>query len=111
MDRMLHRGTYLIKDEYKVVSALREKGWRAAGHGPGIPLPSDIASNLYAPPDVWTFSGVVVFIIGTVSSDPDDRQRGLDGLLEDLRHDLPGRLHSCGSSSGSRRAGFITCGA
>jgi SSS family solute:Na+ symporter len=63
MDRMLHRGTYLIKDEYKVVSALPEKGWRALGMGREF-TPFD--KVIYIATYVWTFSWVVVFIIGTV---------------------------------------------
>jgi solute:Na+ symporter, SSS family len=62
MDRMLHRGSYLIKDEYKVVSTLPERGWRALGMGREF-TPFD--KVIYIATYVWTFSWVVVFIIGT----------------------------------------------
>jgi solute:Na+ symporter, SSS family len=63
MDRMLHRGAHIIKDEYKIVEAVPVKGWTVMGMGREF-TPFDKA--IYIATYVWTFSWVVVFIIGTV---------------------------------------------
>ncbi len=63
MDRMLHRGRYLIRDEYRVVDAQPVKGWKVLGMGREFtPLDKVIYIATYA----WTFSWVVVFIVGTI---------------------------------------------
>ncbi len=63
MDRMLHRGAYLIKDEYKVVDEQPVKGWKVLGMGKEF-TPWD--KVIYVATYAWTFSWVVVFVVGTV---------------------------------------------
>jgi SSS family solute:Na+ symporter len=63
MDRMLHRGAFLIKEEYKFVATAPEKGWRALGMGREF-TPFD--KVIYIATYVWTLSWVIVFIAGTI---------------------------------------------
>jgi len=63
MDRMLHRGRYLIREEYKIVDEAPVKGWKVLGMGREFtPFDKVIYIATYA----WTFSWVVVFVVGTV---------------------------------------------
>jgi hypothetical protein len=63
MDRLLRRGAYLVRDEYKVVDAAPVKGWKVLGMGREFtPFDKVIYLATYA----WTFSWVVVFAVGTV---------------------------------------------
>jgi len=62
MDRLLRRGAYLVKEEYTVASAAPEKGWKVLGMGKEF-TPFDRV--IYLATYVWTFSWVVVFIVGT----------------------------------------------
>ncbi|MBM3310937.1 MAG: sodium:solute symporter [Candidatus Aminicenantes bacterium] len=63
MDRLLRRGAYLVRDEYKVIDAAPVKGWKALGMGKEFtPFDKVIYLATYA----WTFSWVVVFVVGTV---------------------------------------------
>jgi len=63
MDRMLHRGRHLIKEEYKIVDEAPVKGWKVLGMGREF-TPFD--KVIYIATYVWTFSWVVVFVVGTV---------------------------------------------
>jgi SSS family solute:Na+ symporter len=63
MDRMLHRGKYLIKEEYRVVDETPVKGWKVLGMGREF---TKFDKVIYIATYAWTFSWVVVFIIGTI---------------------------------------------
>ena len=63
MDRMLHRGRYLIREEYKVVDETPVKGWKVLGMGREF---TKFDKVIYIATYVWTFSWVVVFIVGTI---------------------------------------------
>jgi SSS family solute:Na+ symporter len=63
MDRMLHRGRYLIREEYKVVDETPVKGWKVLGMGREF---TKFDKVIYIATYAWTFSWVVVFIIGTI---------------------------------------------
>ncbi|MBN1939330.1 MAG: sodium:solute symporter [Candidatus Aminicenantes bacterium] len=62
MDRLLKRGAYLVKEEYSVVSAVPERGWKILGMGKEF-TPFDRV--IYLATYVWTFSWVAVFAVGT----------------------------------------------
>ncbi len=63
MDRMLHRGRYLVADETRIVDAVPVKGWKVLGMGREFtPFDKVIYIATYA----WTLSWVIVFIIGTI---------------------------------------------
>ena len=63
LDRMLHRGVHVIKDEYKIVDAAPIKGWKVLGMGREF---TRFDKVIYIATYVWTLSWVVVFIIGTL---------------------------------------------
>ena len=63
MDRMLHRGKYLIREEYKVVDTQPVRGWKVFGMGREF-TPWD--KVIYVATYAWTASWVVVFVVGTV---------------------------------------------
>jgi SSS family solute:Na+ symporter len=63
MDRMLHRGAYEIKGETRVVEAQPLKGWKVLGMGKEFTKTDKL---IYITTYAWTFSWVVVFVIGTV---------------------------------------------
>jgi len=63
MDRMLHRGKYLVKEEYTVVDAAPVKGWKVLGMGREFTRWDRV---LYIATYAWTASWVVVFVIGTI---------------------------------------------
>jgi len=63
MDKLLHRGNYVIKDELKVVTQVPEKGWKMLGMG------KEFTRNdkfIYIVNYIWTFSWTIVFIVGTI---------------------------------------------
>ena len=63
MDKMLHRGKYLIREEYTVVDAAPVKGWKVLGMGREFTRSDKV---IYVATYAWTASWVVVFVVGTV---------------------------------------------
>jgi SSS family solute:Na+ symporter len=63
MDRMLHRGKYLIREEYTVVDEAPVKGWKVLGMGREF---TGWDKVIYIATYAWTASWVVVFVVGTV---------------------------------------------
>lgn len=63
LDRMLHRGTYRLKEEYKIVDAAPIKGWRVLGMGKEF---TKFDRVIYIATYAWTLSWVIVFTIGTI---------------------------------------------
>jgi SSS family solute:Na+ symporter len=62
MDRMLHRGKYLVREEYAVVDAAPVKGWKVLGMGREFTRSDKV---IYVATYAWTASWVAVFIAGT----------------------------------------------
>jgi SSS family solute:Na+ symporter len=62
MDKMLHRGAYLVREEYKVVDEQPVRGWKVLGMGKEF-TPWD--KVIYLATYAWTASWVVVFVAGT----------------------------------------------
>jgi SSS family solute:Na+ symporter len=65
MDRMLHRGAHLVKEEYTVVDAAPVRGWKALGMGREF---TRWDKAIYVATCAWTAGWVVVFVVGTVLS-------------------------------------------
>jgi SSS family solute:Na+ symporter len=63
MDKMLHRGKYLIREEYTVVDEIPVKGWKVLGMGREFTRSDKV---IYVATYAWTASWVVVFVVGTV---------------------------------------------
>ena len=63
MDKMLHRGEYLIREETTVVDAAPIKGWKVLGMGREFTRSDKV---IYVATYAWTASWVVVFVVGTV---------------------------------------------
>jgi SSS family solute:Na+ symporter len=63
MDKMLHRGKYLVREEYTVVDAAPVKGWRVLGMGREFTRSDKV---IYVATYAWTASWVAVFVAGTV---------------------------------------------
>ncbi len=63
MDKMLHRGKYLIREEYTVVDEVPAKGWKVRGMGKEFTRADKV---IYVATYAWTASWVVVFVVGTV---------------------------------------------
>jgi hypothetical protein len=63
MDKMLHRGAHVVKEEYTVVDAVPVKGWKVLGMGREFTRWDKV---IYVATYVWTASWVAVFVIGTV---------------------------------------------
>ncbi len=63
MDRLLHRGRYLVAEEYKVVDEVPVKGWKVLGMGKEFTRFDRI---IYVATYVWTAGWVAVFVVGTV---------------------------------------------
>ena len=63
MDKLLHRGAHLIKEEYAVVDAVPLKGWKVLGMGREFTRFDKI---VYIATYAWTAGWVVVFVIGTL---------------------------------------------
>jgi SSS family solute:Na+ symporter len=65
MDRMLHRGRYLIKEEYTVVDAAPVRGWKVLGMGREFTRWDKV---IYVVTYAWTAGWVAVFVAGTVAN-------------------------------------------
>ena len=63
MDKLLHRGKYVIEDEYKVVNVRPQRGLRILGIGKEFTKGDKI---LYYITYTWILSWFVVFVIGTI---------------------------------------------
>jgi SSS family solute:Na+ symporter len=63
MDKLLHRGPYLVREETTVADAVPVKGWKVLGMGREF-TPWD--KVIYVATYAWTASWVVVFVAGTV---------------------------------------------
>jgi SSS family solute:Na+ symporter len=63
MDRLLHRGKYLVREEYTVVGAVPVKGWKVLGMGREFTRMDKV---IYVATYAWTASWVVVFVVGTI---------------------------------------------
>ena len=63
MDRMLHRGRYDIKKETQVVEEQPLKGWKVLGMGKEFTRGDKF---IYVMTYAWTFTWVMVFLIGTI---------------------------------------------
>ncbi|MGZ5497769.1 MAG: sodium:solute symporter family transporter, partial [Candidatus Aminicenantales bacterium] len=63
MDKMLHRGKYLIREEYTVIDAVPVKGWKVLGMGREFTAWDKV---IYVATYAWTASWVVVFVVGTI---------------------------------------------
>jgi len=63
MDKMLHRGKYLVREEYTVVEAAPVKGWKVLGMGREFTRWDKV---IYVATYAWTASWVAVFVIGTI---------------------------------------------
>ena len=63
MDRLLHRGKYLVAAETKVVDEVPVKGWKVLGMGREFTRCDKV---IYVATYAWTASWVVVFVVGTV---------------------------------------------
>jgi SSS family solute:Na+ symporter len=63
MDKMLHRGAHVVKEEYTVVDAVPVKGWKVLGMGREFTRWDKV---LYVATYAWTAAWVAVFVIGTV---------------------------------------------
>jgi len=63
MDKLLHRGSFVIENEMKVVTKAPEKGWKLLGMGKEF-TKSD--KFIYIVNYIWTFSWTIVFIGGTI---------------------------------------------
>jgi solute:Na+ symporter, SSS family len=63
MDKLLHRGAHLIKEEYTVVDAAPMKGWKVLGMGREF---TRFDKVIYVATYAWTASWVVVFVVGTI---------------------------------------------
>ncbi|HOW84498.1 MAG TPA: sodium:solute symporter [Candidatus Aminicenantes bacterium] len=63
MDKMLHRGAYLVTEEYAVVNAAPVRGWKVLGMGREF---TRFDRVLYIATYVWTAAWVAVFAVGTI---------------------------------------------
>jgi SSS family solute:Na+ symporter len=63
MDRMLHRGLYDIKKETQVVEEQPLRGWKVLGMGKEFTRGDKF---IYVMTYAWTFTWVMVFILGTI---------------------------------------------
>ncbi len=63
MDRMLHRGRYLVRGETAVVDEVPVKGWKVLGMGREFTRWDKV---LYVATYAWTAAWVAVFVVGTV---------------------------------------------
>ncbi len=63
MDRMLHRGLYDIKKETQVVEEQPLRGWKVLGMGKEFTRGDKF---IYVMTYAWTFTWVMVFLIGTI---------------------------------------------
>ena len=63
LDKILHRGKYVIGEETKVIDATPQKGWKIFGMGKEF---TKFDKLIYIANYVWTGGWTIVFIFGTV---------------------------------------------
>lgn len=63
MDKLLHRGKYLIQEEYQVLNAQPLRGWRMLGMGKEFSRTDKV---IYIATYCWIFLWASIFIIGTI---------------------------------------------
>ena len=63
MDKLLHRGKYLVKEEYKVVNVQPARGLKMLGMGKEFSRADKI---IYIATYVWIFLWASIFIVGTI---------------------------------------------
>ncbi len=63
LDKLLHRGKYVIKEETKIVNRRHERGWKLLGMGKEF---TRIDKLIYIVNYIWTFGWTIVFIVGTI---------------------------------------------
>ena len=63
LDKLLHRGQYVIEEETKIVNKNPERGWKMLGMGREFTRSDKF---IYIANYVWTFGWTIVFIIGTI---------------------------------------------
>jgi SSS family solute:Na+ symporter len=63
MDRLLHRGAYLVSKEYTVVEESPTKGWKVLGMGKEFTAADRV---IYLATYAWTFLWSAVFVAGTI---------------------------------------------
>lgn len=62
LDKLLHRGKYIIQEETKIINTKPERGWKILGMGKEF---TKFDKFIYILNYVWTFGWTIVFIIGT----------------------------------------------
>lgn len=63
MDKLLHRGKYLLESDRQIVQAVPQKGWKMLGMGREFTRSDKL---IYIVNYVWTFGWTAVFIVGTL---------------------------------------------
>lgn len=63
MDKLLHRGKYLIQEEYQVLNTQPLRGWRMLGMGKEFSRTDKV---IYIATYCWIFLWASIFIIGTI---------------------------------------------
>ncbi|MCP4583642.1 MAG: sodium:solute symporter [candidate division Zixibacteria bacterium] len=63
LDKLLHRGKYVIKDESKIVTAIPERGWKMLGMGKEFTKGDKL---IYIVNYIWTGGWTIVFVWGTI---------------------------------------------
>jgi len=63
LDKLLHRGQYVIEEETKIINKNPERGWKILGMGKEF---TRFDKFIYIVNYVWTFGWTIVFIIGTI---------------------------------------------
>lgn len=63
LDKLLHRGQYVLAEETKIVNKNPERGWKMLGMGKEF---TRIDKLIYIVNYVWTFGWTIVFIVGTI---------------------------------------------
>jgi len=63
LDKLLHRGKYIIKDETKVVNEAPQRGWKLLGMGKEFTTGDKV---IYLLNYIWTGGWTIIFIVGTI---------------------------------------------
>jgi SSS family solute:Na+ symporter len=63
LDKLLHRGRFVIEEETKIINKNPERGWKILGMGKEF---TRFDKFIYIANYIWTFGWTVVFIVGTV---------------------------------------------
>jgi SSS family solute:Na+ symporter len=63
MEKLLHRGKYVVKEEYKIIDDVPAKGLKMLGMGKEFTLGDKV---IYILSYTWTLTWTAVFIVGTI---------------------------------------------